>query len=108
MKSLHVKKGDTVKILTGKDRGKTGTILKALPREGRVVVEGLNMMKKAVKGQGIVEIPRPIDVSNVAPAKEEKKVEKKTTKKVAAKKTEKKSEKKEEKKETKKKTKSKK
>ncbi|MEX0934704.1 MAG: 50S ribosomal protein L24 [Candidatus Paceibacterota bacterium] len=73
MNSLHVKKGDSVIILTGKDRGKTGTIAKVLPKEGRVVVEGVNMIKKHTK-QGIIDIPRPIDVSNVA-----KKAEKKTT-----------------------------
>lgn len=42
---LHVKKDDKVKILAGKDRGKTGTILKALPEENRVIVEGVKWLK---------------------------------------------------------------
>jgi large subunit ribosomal protein L24 len=43
---VHVRKGDTVVVLSGKDAGKKGKILRALPDEGRVVVEGLNMVKK--------------------------------------------------------------
>lgn len=68
---LHVKKDDKVKILAGKDRGKTGTILKALPEEKRVIVEGINMIKKHQRPQGmnqqggIIDIEAPIDVSNV-------------------------------------------
>jgi len=68
---MRVKKGDKVYILTGKDRDKTGTISKVLPKEGKVIVDGVNMVKKAVKGNkqnpqgGIVEKAAPINVSNV-------------------------------------------
>jgi large subunit ribosomal protein L24 len=71
MPNLKVKKGDTVLVLIGKDRGKTGKILAALPREGRIVVEGRNIVKKHVrprrageKGQR-VEVPAPMPVSRV-------------------------------------------
>lgn len=65
MKSLHVKKGDEVKVLVGKDKGKTGVVLSSLPQKNRVVVEGVNIGKKHVRGQGIIDIARPIHVSNV-------------------------------------------
>ena len=63
-------KGDPDKVSAGKDKGKTGTVLRTLPKEDRVVVEGLNIAKKHVKpsqaGQGgIEEFPAPIHVSNV-------------------------------------------
>ncbi len=66
-----VKKGDQVQIMAGKDSGKTGRVLKIKRDSGRVVVEGLNMVKKSrkPKAQGekgaIVEIEAPIDLSNV-------------------------------------------
>ncbi len=69
---MHIKKGDTVKILTGKDKGKTGKVLKAYPRENKVLVEGVNMYKKherarkeGQKGQ-VVERAMPLQASNVA------------------------------------------
>jgi large subunit ribosomal protein L24 len=67
---MHVKKGDNVEILAGKDKGKTGKILRALPREDKVVVEGVNMKKvfqKAKKGVKAEMIDKtfPIHVSNV-------------------------------------------
>lgn len=69
---LKIKKGDTVFILKGKDRGKSGKILKVIPKERRVVVEGLNLYKKRIrpkragqKGE-VVLLPRPMNVSNVA------------------------------------------
>nr|WP_240740856.1 50S ribosomal protein L24 [Deinococcus sp. Arct2-2] len=46
---MHVKKGDTVIVLRGKDKGQTGKVLLALPRDARVVVEGINMVTKHVK-----------------------------------------------------------
>ena len=46
---MRIKKGDTVKVIAGKDKGKTGTVLRTLPKEDRVVVEGLNIAKKHVK-----------------------------------------------------------
>ena len=69
--SMSIKKGDNVKVLSGKDRGKTGTVLRALPSEGKVVVEGVAIVKKAVKPNpqnqqgGIVSQEAAIDASNV-------------------------------------------
>jgi large subunit ribosomal protein L24 len=68
---MKIKKGDAVKMLAGKDKGKTGKVLKVVLVGGKVVIEGLNLMKKhrrprkeGEKGQR-VEIPRAISVSNV-------------------------------------------
>jgi len=68
---MHVKKGDKVRVIAGKDKGKSGVIVRALPKEDRVVVEGVAIAKRHVKGrQGrvgrIVERPMSIHVSNVA------------------------------------------
>ena len=69
--SMSIKKGDNVKVLSGKDRGKQGVVLRALPAEGKVVVEGVAVAKKAVKPNqqnqqgGIVPTEMPVDVSNV-------------------------------------------
>ena len=66
-----IKKGDKVQVLSGKDRGKQGVILRALPAENKVVVEGVSVVKKAVKPNaanqqgGIVSQEAPIDASNV-------------------------------------------
>ena len=71
-KVMKIKKNDTVKMLAGKDRGKTGKVLSCFPSEEKVVVEGLNIVKKHTrprkegqKGQR-VEIPRKVWVSNVS------------------------------------------
>ncbi|WP_040985074.1 50S ribosomal protein L24 [Oceanobacillus jeddahense] len=70
---MHVKKGDKVKVLSGKDRGKEGTVLEALPKKERVLVEGVNMIQKHAKPSqdnpqgGILNIEAPIHVSNVLP-----------------------------------------
>jgi len=68
---MHVKRDDTVVILAGKDKGKTGKILKAFPREDKVLVEGVNIKKvhkrptkSGDKGQ-IIEKSFPVHVSNV-------------------------------------------
>ena len=68
---MHVKKDDKVIILTGKDKGKTGAVVKSFPKENKVIVAGINMLKKhqkprksGEKGQ-IVEMAMPINVSNV-------------------------------------------
>ena len=72
IKIKKIKKGDTVVMLKGKDRGKSGKVAHLIPKEGRVIVEGLNLVKKHVrpKRQGekgeIVQIPRRVAVSNVA------------------------------------------
>ena len=66
-----LRKGDEVEVLTGKDRTKRGTIMKVLPREGKVIVEGVNVAKKhqgqtqtRVKG-GIIDKDMPINISSV-------------------------------------------
>ncbi len=70
--SLHVKSGDRVVILAGKDKGKMGNVKKTIPSESKVVVEGLNMMTKSQKAQpaygingGLIKLEAPIDSSNV-------------------------------------------
>ena len=69
---MRLKKDDTVKIIAGKDKGRTGKIVKADPVNERVIVQGANMVKKTMKKQnaqdkgGIVEVEAPIHVSNVA------------------------------------------
>lgn len=67
---MRIKKGDTVKIIQGKEKGKTGKVLKIMPKDERILVEGLNLYKKNVKpkkqgekGQ-IVTIPRSMNASN--------------------------------------------
>ena len=67
----HVKKGDKVRVISGKDKGKSGVIVRALPKEGKVVIEGIAIAKRHLRGQGgqtgrIVERPMPIDASNVS------------------------------------------
>lgn len=67
-----LKKDDTVKVLSGKEKGKTGRILKIDTVNGRVLVQGLNLVKKAVRKKsqqdkgGIIEIEAPIHISNVS------------------------------------------
>ena len=68
---MHIKKGDTVVVITGKSKGEKGKVIKALPAQNRVVVEGVNLVTKHKKprGQydtgGIVTQEAPIHVSNV-------------------------------------------
>jgi large subunit ribosomal protein L24 len=68
---MKIKKGDQVLIIKGKDRGRVGKVIKALPKENRVVIEGLNLVKKHIKPRRegekgkIIEIPRSISVANV-------------------------------------------
>jgi len=68
---VHVKKGDTVYILSGKDRGKKGKVLSVIPSKGTVLVEGVNMSTKHKKPRnmyqqgGIIHQESPIDSSNV-------------------------------------------
>ncbi len=49
---MHVKNGDTVVVVSGKDKGKTGKVLRTIPKENKVVVEGINMVTKHMKPQG--------------------------------------------------------
>ncbi len=69
---MRIKKGDNVIVVAGKDRGKTGKVVRALPRESMVVVEGLNQKTRHLKtnkqtkqGGGIVKVSAPLHVSNV-------------------------------------------
>jgi len=78
---MKIKKGDLVQILSGKDRGKQGKVLEARPKDGRVVIENLNIVKRHTKPRairdssrmggptmepgGVIDKPAPIDVSNV-------------------------------------------
>ncbi|BAQ09169.1 50S ribosomal protein L24 [Sporosarcina sp. FSL W7-1349] len=68
---MHVKKGDKVMVITGKDKGKTGVILAAFPKKDRVLVEGVNIIKKHTKPNqenpqgGIISQEATIHVSNV-------------------------------------------
>ena len=68
---LHVKKNDMVKIIAGKEKGKTGKVLRVFPAKGRVVVENLNVVKRHTRPNqlnpegGIVEKAAPMSISNV-------------------------------------------
>ncbi|MBQ4030573.1 MAG: 50S ribosomal protein L24 [Bacilli bacterium] len=104
---MKVKVGDNVRILAGKDKGKEGRVIRTLKKDNKVVVEGINMVKKHVKPNrmnevgSIVDIEAPIHVSNVKLAetkKEAKKEAKKATAKPVEEKTTKKTTKKSEKK----------
>jgi large subunit ribosomal protein L24 len=69
---MNLKKGDHVVVLKGKDRGKDGVIMRVLAKEGKVIVEGVNVAKKHQKATratmqaGIIDKDMPIDASNVA------------------------------------------
>jgi large subunit ribosomal protein L24 len=69
---MKIKKGDRVRVLTGKDRGKEGEVMRAIPAEGKVIVDGVNVAKKHQKATratmqgGIIDKDMPIPVSNVA------------------------------------------
>ena len=67
---MHIKKDDTVMVITGKDKGKKGKVLKALPKDNKVIVEGINVQTKHQKQtrklkSEIKHQEGPIDVSNV-------------------------------------------
>jgi len=69
---MKIKKGDTVLLITGKDKGKKGKVLQSLPSKNKIVAENLNLRKKHVKpkksgekGQ-IIEFPTPFNVSNAS------------------------------------------
>lgn len=90
---MKIKKNDNVIVISGKDKGKKGKVLKSLPKEDKVVVEGVNVVKKHIsyrydkKGE-IIEREMPIHISNVkkaektekAPSADKKPVAKKATK----------------------------
>ncbi len=72
MSKLHIKKGDTVYVLSGDDRTKTGRVLKVLVSKGRAIVEGVNIVTKATKPSakhpqgGLVKMEAPINISNLS------------------------------------------
>lgn len=71
MNNLHVKTGDTVMVMTGKDKGKSGKVTKAFPATGKIIVEGVALVKKHQKARmqgqqsGIITKEAAIDASNV-------------------------------------------
>ena len=75
---MFIKKGDKVIVLTGKDKGKTGTVSRALPKENKIIISGINVLKvhqkprkSGEKGQ-IIDKAMPIHVSNVKKIKVQK------------------------------------
>lgn len=70
-KKLHVKKNDTVMVITGKDKAKTGKVLSMVPKKDGVLIEGINIVKRHAKARGseqggILEKEAPVHISNVA------------------------------------------
>ena len=72
MSELHIKKDDTVIVLAGEDKGKTGKVLKVLVEKNRAIVEGVNIVSKSAKPSaknpqgGIVKMEAPIHISNLS------------------------------------------
>lgn len=69
--AMKIKKGDQVIVITGRDKGKTGEVIKSMPKENKVIVQGINLVKRHTKptqesAGGIVSKEAPIHVSNVA------------------------------------------
>ncbi|MBV8386973.1 MAG: 50S ribosomal protein L24 [Acidimicrobiia bacterium] len=70
--AMKIKKGDRVRVLSGKDRGKEGEVMRAMPAQGKVIVDGVNRVKKnqaqtrATMQGGIIDKDMPIPVANVA------------------------------------------
>lgn len=72
MSTMTIRKGDNVEVISGKDKGKRGKVIRSVPEKNRVVVEGINKIKKASRptqrnpqSGGIIEMEAPIHVSNV-------------------------------------------
>ncbi len=69
---MKIRKGDRVRVLTGKDRGKEGEVMRAIPESGKVIVDGVNVAKRHQKATrattqgGIIDKDMPIPVANVA------------------------------------------
>jgi large subunit ribosomal protein L24 len=73
-RGLHIRRNDTVRVLAGKSKGRTGRVLRVVPSEGRAIVEGVNFVRKHTKANpqrnikgGILEREAPVDVSNLMP-----------------------------------------
>ena len=70
-KKFRIKKNDNVEVLAGKDKGKRGTVVRVIPKKERVIVSGVNIVKKAMRPRsqqdqgGIIEIEAPLHISNV-------------------------------------------
>jgi large subunit ribosomal protein L24 len=71
MVKYRIKKGDTVMVIAGEDKGKTGKVLQVVPQTGRALVEGINMVKKHMRKSesnpqgGVVDMEAPLDLSNL-------------------------------------------
>ena len=71
-KKFKIRKDDTVQVIAGKDKGKTGNVVRVLPAKNAVIVSGINIVKKAMRKRsqqdqgGIAEIEAPLNISNVA------------------------------------------
>ena len=71
-KKFKIRKDDTVQVIAGKDKGKTGNVVRVLPAQNAVIVSGINIVKKAMRKRsqqdqgGIAEIEAPLNISNVA------------------------------------------
>ncbi|MFN0016307.1 MAG: 50S ribosomal protein L24 [Saprospiraceae bacterium] len=68
---MHIRKGDTVMVMAGDDKGKTGAVIQVIPAKMRAVVDGVNIVKKHTKATqdsegGIMEMPAPVHVSNLS------------------------------------------
>lgn len=89
---MKIHKGNKVKVIAGKDKGKVGTVIKAFPKLSMVLVEGVNLVKKHVKPGsvskegGLVKFEKPVHVSNVKLEKETAPVKEKAEKKTKDKK----------------------
>ena len=89
IRKIKIKKGDTVTVITGKDRGKTGVVLKVLPKKQKLIIEGINVVHKHQRGRKstekgqILEKASPLHVSNVARTTEGGKQKRKARTKVA-------------------------
>ena len=72
MSGLKIKKGDRIRVLAGKDRGKEGNVTRVIPKASKIIVDGVNVAKKHQKATratmqgGIIDKDMPLDVSNVA------------------------------------------
>lgn len=72
VKKFKIRKDDTVQIIAGKDKGKTGQVIRVIPAKDRVIVGGVNLVKKAMRKKnqqdrgGIAEVEAPLHISNVA------------------------------------------
>ena len=71
--ALHIKKGDMVEIIAGDHKGATGKVLRVIPKKGKVLIQGHNLVKKHVRPSrrnpqgGRINVEQPIDISNVLP-----------------------------------------